>query len=72
MFSDELIGLDIAHRRELRNQTAQAQSVIDDMARDINRLRRELAAANRDNGALRLERGRRNNARLIARMMTTH
>lgn len=68
MFSDELIGLDIAHRRELRQYGQHAQALVDDMDRDIVRLRRQLAAARGANADLLLERGRRNNARLMAKM----
>lgn len=68
MFSDELIGMDIAHRRELRQFGQQAQGLVDELDADIRRLRRQLAAAQRSNGELLLERGRRNNARLMARM----
>lgn len=68
MFSDELIGLDIAHRREMRQFGQEAQSLVNELDADIRRLRRQLAATQRANGDLRLERGRRNNERLMRRM----
>lgn len=68
MFSDELIGLDIAHRREMRQFGQEAQGLVNELDADIRRLRRQLATAQRANGDLRLERGRRNNERLMARM----
>ena len=45
MFSDEMIGLDIAHRREMRAATGRAQSIIDELDTDVKRLQRKLAAA---------------------------
>ncbi|MBJ6986052.1 hypothetical protein [Devosia sp. MC521] len=42
MFSDELIGLDIAHRRELRQSTAVAQGIINEQAADVTLLTRAL------------------------------
>ena len=42
MFSDELIGLDIAHCRELRARSDHAQSIINGMANDETRLRRRI------------------------------
>lgn len=45
MFSDELIGLDIAHRRELRQMGQQAQAMVDSLDGDVQRLRAKLRAA---------------------------
>lgn len=68
MFSDELIGLDFAHRREMAALGRDAQALVDEMDSDIIRLRRQLATAQRANADLRIERGRRNNERLMRRM----
>ncbi len=45
MFSDEVIGLDIAHRRELKQMGQQSQAVIDSLDADVIRLRAKLQAA---------------------------
>lgn len=63
MFSDELIGLDIAHRRELRQMSQHAQRVVDGQAADVTLLTRALRAARADlakaNTALNAERCQR-------------
>lgn len=66
-FSDELIGLDLAHRRELRDLTAEAQGVVDAQDRRIVALQRELdstrgrlAASQQTVAGLKAERGARN------------
>ena len=63
MFSDELIGLDIAHRRELRQLTEGAQHLLDGQAADVTLLTRALRAARADlskaNTALAAERRQR-------------
>lgn len=66
-FSDELVGLDLAHCRELREITAEAQSIVDRQDARIVRLQRELAAtqgrlaASRQSVAsLKADRGARN------------
>lgn len=72
-FSDELIGLDIAHRRELRNLTDDAQAVVDQQDRRILALQRQLAVAKGQLAhaqagvrSLKAERGERNMSRIIA------
>lgn len=45
MFSDDVIGLDIAHRRELKQLGQQSQAVIDSLDADVVRLRAKLQAA---------------------------
>lgn len=45
MFSDELIGLDIAHRRELKQMGQQTQAMVDSLDTDVRRLRAKLKAA---------------------------
>lgn len=71
MFSDELIGLDIAHGREMGRLARDAQALVDHLDRDVRSLRLQLAAAKQSNTDLRLERGRRNNEKLLARMAQT-
>lgn len=68
----ELVGLDIAHRREQRQLATQAQGLVDELDQDIRSLRRQLAAAQRANAGLVLERGRRNNEVLLRRMARQH
>lgn len=48
MFSDELIGLDMAHKREQRQLANQAQAMVNSLDSDINALRRQLLQAQAD------------------------
>lgn len=45
MFTDELIGLDMAHRREIRQSNALAQGIIDEQSADVALLTRTLHQA---------------------------
>jgi hypothetical protein len=56
MFSDTEIGLVLAHDRELRAHTAQAQGLLHSKNDEIALLRGALAAARRDLGLERAER----------------
>lgn len=74
--SDELIGLDWAHRREMREVTEQAQSIVDRQDRHIIALQRQLSAtrgqlatAQRNNDAMILDRGRARNEQILRRIM---
>jgi hypothetical protein len=69
----EMVGLDMAHRREMKQLTQNAQGIIDQQAAEIMRLRRELQKANGiinrlsvSNGELIRERGIRGNQILAA------
>lgn len=56
MYSDEVIGLDIAHRREQRQLANAAQAMVNSLDSDINSLRRQLRQAQ---AAVARERGLR-------------
>jgi len=75
-FTDELVGLDIAHRRELKNVVSDAQAIVDAKARHIAILQRQLqatrgqlAAAQRSIGDLKSERGARNQSIFTAALI---
>jgi hypothetical protein len=47
-FTDEMVGLDIAHKRELKTITRDAQALVNQLDSDIESLRRQLAQAQAD------------------------
>lgn len=76
-FSDELLGLDWAHRRELKNIAAQGQAVVDQQDRRIAILQRRLSATQRQLAAstatvdsMKAERGARNMRRAMQVLRT--
>jgi hypothetical protein len=78
-FTDELVGLDIAHKREMSAVVNDAQAIVDRQDRRIAVLKRQLAAtrgqlatAQRSNADLILERGRARNERILQRIMKRH
>ena len=55
-FSDELIGLDITHKREMRNVVSDAQRIVDGKDQDIGLL---IATVSRLQEELRTEKAKR-------------
>lgn len=59
MFTDTEVGMAMAHSRQMRSFSADAQGLVDEMDRDITVLRRQLAAAKAENARLRAALGNR-------------
>lgn len=68
MFTDAEIGLKMAHDRNIRAMTNEAQVIIDGQGNELARLRRQLAAAQRQGKDLLLERGRDRNEAIALRI----
>lgn len=72
MFTDVEIGLAMRHRRQLAAYAGEAQLIVDAKNDELARVRRALAAAQRQNGDLILERGSARNEVLARRLAREH